>query len=68
MRALVSSGRSVLLNSWPTTFASPGSGAAVTDSTGALPPFAGAASNPVARTVIALMESFDWTVANALPA
>ena len=34
----------------------------------ALPPSAGAASNPVARTVITFLASFACTVASALPA
>ena len=55
MRALVSSGRSDLVSSWPMHLgrARCRRGAA-TLSTGALPPVAGAASKPVVRTVMTL--------------
>ena len=49
------------------TFDAPLSGAAATDSIGALPPPA-TASNAVVRTVRTFKESFDCTVAKALPA
>ena len=66
-RALVSSGRSDLVSSWPVTLDSPVSGAAAIVSTVALPPVP-ALSNAVVRTVRTLIGSFDCTVANALPA
>ena len=67
-RAAVSSGRSLLVSSRPTSVERPVSGPAATVSTGAAPPVAATASNPVERTVTTLIGSFDCTVASALPA
>ena len=66
--ALVSSGRSFLLSSWPTKLESPASPLDAIASMGALPPVAGAGSKPVMRTVMTLILSADCTVASALPA
>ncbi len=68
MPAVVSSGRSDLVNSWPRKLARPVSPVAATVSTGAEPPSAAAASKAVVRTVITLILSADLTVAMALPA
>ena len=60
MRALVSSGRSDFVSSWPVTFdVGQSPAAAGIFSIAALPPVAGAASNAVARTVITLIGSFE---------
>ena len=66
--AAVSSGRSDFDTSRPTNEERPLSGGTCTASTAALPPLAATASNAVVRTVIALIGSFDFTVASALPA
>ena len=69
MRAVVSSGRSLLLSSSPAkTTLSVASPPASTVSIAAEPPSAAAGSKVVLRTVITLVSSFDWTVARALPA
>ncbi len=68
MRAAVSSGRSLFVSSRPTRLERPASAPGVTASIAAVPPESETASNPVVRTVITLIGSFDCTVANALPA
>ena len=67
-RALVSSGRSDLVNSWETKTDRPASAAAAMSSMGAAAAPAGAGSKAVPRTVMTLMASFELTVARALPA
>ena len=67
-RAAVNSGRADFVSSCLIRDEKPVSGPAPMFSTVAEPPSAGAASNPVNRTVITLIGSPDWTVARALPA
>jgi len=66
--AAVSSGRSLLAISLPTKLLLPLSATAAMASTLADPPVAGAASNPVVRTVMTWVASVPCTVAMALPA
>ena len=66
--APASSGRSLLATSRDTNALLPVSATAVTDSTAAEPPVAGAASNAVVRTVSTFTASALCTVAIALPA
>jgi hypothetical protein len=56
------------VRSWPAKLETPGSSAAASASTLALPPSAAASSNAVMRTDMSLTLSFDFTVAMALPA
>ncbi|MGY4297857.1 hypothetical protein ACVWXN_005952 [Bradyrhizobium sp. i1.4.4] len=65
--AEVSSGRSLFATSSPTKDDRPGSAAAATLSTDALPPSTAAAKVEV-RTVMTFLASFDFTVWMALPA
>ena len=66
--ALVSSGRSLSDASRPTKLLSPESLPVSTGSIAAVPPSRDALSNAVPRTVMTFFESFDFTVAIALPA
>ena len=66
--ALVSSGRSDLASSALVNVDRPLSPSPETGSTLAEPPSAAAFSNPVVRTVMTFLASFDCTVAIALPA
>ena len=68
MRALVSSGRSDWVNSWPTKLERPASPTLSTSSMAAEPPSAATGSKAVVRTVTTLIGSLDCTVAMALPA
>ena len=68
MRAAVSSGRSDFAISAPLNAVRPTSGPGASFSIGAAADASPAGSNAVARTVITLMGSADWTVAMTLPA